>query len=238
MKTSFKLETTKDYSVFKRSKNRSINPKDVEKKRKSIQEIGLQSPIIVNKKYQIVDGQHRFEALVQLNKPVDFLISYNWKQDEDTATINNTQKSWSVMDWAEFRASQGNKKVQEALVLARNYRALTDNKMNLVTAMELLNAKTNFNLGRELRNNTFDYDHENAQDLFQILQILAQYPSGVRNPYCSKLARAFKSIKNKLGYINKKAIHRMAQRNFIISYASEKDMINYLTKIYNQALKK
>lgn len=238
METKFKLETTKDYSLFKRAKNRRVDPKDVEKKRKSIEEIGLQSPIIVNRKYQIVDGQHRFEALKELNKPIDFLISYNWHQDDDTATINNTQRSWSVMDWAEFRASQGNKKVKEALVLARNYHALTDNKMNVVTAMELLNAKTNFNLSRELKNDTFDYNHDNAQDLFQILQILAQYPLGVRNPYCNKMARCFKSIKNELGYINKKAIHRMAQRNYIVTYASEKDMKKYLKKIYNQALKK
>jgi hypothetical protein len=235
METMFKLSTTQDYSLFELAKNRSINSKEVEKKRKSIEKIGLQSPIIVNRSYEIVDGQHRFEALKQLNMPIDFLISYNWKKEEDTATINNTQKGWNTENWAEFRASQGNKQIKEALELAKNYSRLTDGKMSVTTALEMLSSAKGFGISKLMKRGDYEYNHEMAQEIYQILNIISEYPNSLRNPYNQKMVRAMKVIKHDLGYINKKAIRRMASKNFIVSYNNEGDLVKYLKKIYNQA---
>lgn len=66
------------------------------------------SPIVVDHKYNIIDGQHRFLAAKHLNIPVYFII-------DDEAVLNdialrNTQvKKWSKIDFFEFYAKQGNK---------------------------------------------------------------------------------------------------------------------------------
>jgi len=237
METTFKLSQTKNYSLFKVAKNRSVNPKDVAKKRKSIAEIGLQSPIIVNKRYEIVDGQHRFHALKELNLPVDYLVSYNWKEEEHTATINNTQKGWNTENWAEFRASQGNREIARALELARNYNRLTNGKMSVTSALEMMSC-TSSSVSRPIQNGTYCCDNEFGNEIYQLLTIISEYPSSLKNAYSQKMVRAMKMLKNDLGYINRKAVHRMASRNMITTYNNESDMYRYIKKIYNQALKK
>jgi len=237
METTFKLSQTTDYSLFKVAKNRSVNPKDVAQKRKSIAQIGLQSPIIVNRRYEIVDGQHRFHALRELNLPVDYLVSYNWKEEENTATINNTQKSWNTENWAEFRACQGNNEIARALELARNYNRLTNGKMSVTSALEMMSC-TSSTVSGPIKNGTYCCDNEFGNEIYQLLTIVSEYPSSLKNAYSQKMVRAMKMLKNDLGYINRKAIHRMASRNMITTYNNESDMFRYIKKIYNQSLKK
>ena len=65
---------TNNYSKFStlESSNRDANPQHVEKLKKSIQEIGLITPIQVDKDFVIVDGQHRFHALKSLGYPITY----------------------------------------------------------------------------------------------------------------------------------------------------------------------
>ena len=238
METTFKLSQTTDYSLFKVAKNRSVNPKDVAQKRKSIAQIGLQSPIIVNRRYEIVDGQHRFHALRELNLPVDYLVSYNWKEEEHTATINNTQKSWNTENWAEFRASQGNKTIKRAIELANNYVTLSEGKMTMTTAFEMMADSSSMPVLTAFKENRYDFDNEVGSEIFQILLVIQEYPVNMKSVFNQKMVRSIKMLKNDLGYINKKAIARMAKNNFLTTYNNESDMYRYIKKIYNQSLKK
>lgn len=81
--------------------NRDIDEPHVQELVDSIKEIGyLNNPIIVNSKYQIIDGQHRYLACFQLNLPIMFVI-------DDDATIADTQRmnslmnNWDVNDYLE-----------------------------------------------------------------------------------------------------------------------------------------
>ena len=89
-KKEFIVGTTKDYEMFKfLDTNRVPNQRITKKLEKSIQEHGIQIPIIVNEDKQIVDGQHRFWALRKLGYKVPFIIR-TWKEDIHTIEINNT----------------------------------------------------------------------------------------------------------------------------------------------------
>ena len=64
-KKDFYVGKTKDYDMFEfLDTNRQPNDRMIKKLMKSIEENGIQIPIIVNKEKQIVDGQHRFWALM------------------------------------------------------------------------------------------------------------------------------------------------------------------------------
>ena len=180
MERQFELGVTEDYSIFKVARNRSVDAQRVAKKKKSIEQINLQQPIIVNKRYQVVDGQHRFEALKQLGLPVYYVVSYNWKRDEDTATMNNTQDKWNTQNWAEFRASQGNQIAKEALEIARNYVRLTDGKMTLNTALEMISVGSSSKINSDFKNDTYKYDNEVGHEVYQILTIISEYPIGMK----------------------------------------------------------
>lgn len=68
MKQTNEIKRTNNYDMFKRLEgNRFVDPKKVNKLKKSINEVGyISNPIIVNEKMEVIDGQHRLEALKEL----------------------------------------------------------------------------------------------------------------------------------------------------------------------------
>lgn len=237
MEQKFDLGVTTSYDLFKKGINRNVDPKKVEKKRKSIEAIGLQQPITVNRKFQVVDGQHRLEALKQLELPVHYLVSYNWKRASDTAEINTTQDSWNTLNWAEYQIGRGNNVIKEAMELAENYSALTDGRMTVTTALEMLNAQ-----GRTiitlLKSGEYTFDQERAHKIFQILNIFDENPCSMK-AYNQKLVRSIKSLYIKKGGLNKKAVERMVQSQYKwLVYNNEADMVAYLEDMYKKHLTK
>jgi hypothetical protein len=233
---NFELKETTDYSLFKLTQNREIKSKHVKEKLKSIEEDGLQLPIVVNGRYEIVDGQHRFAALTQLKRPITYLVSYAWKDEYDTAVINNTQRSWNTENWAEFR-SQKNIRIREALSLARNYSDITGGKMTVTTALEMISA-TGTSILRDIKSGFYDYDNDEGNEVYQALEIIASYPNKMKNPFNQKMTRSIKALFNHYSYVNKKAIERMAANNYIKVFNNETDMFDYIKDMYNEALKK
>jgi hypothetical protein len=78
--------------------NRIVNKLHVRRLKESFQESYLLSPIIVNEKFQIIDGQHRFEAAKQVGLPIYFLIAPNYGLKE-VQMLNENMKNWKKEDY-------------------------------------------------------------------------------------------------------------------------------------------
>ena len=88
-----------DYEKFSiLEQNRVVNDKHVNELVVSIQNSGQLTPIIINENFEIIDGQHRFDACRILKIPVMYLISYKTSINE-VILMNNTQKSWKLPDY-------------------------------------------------------------------------------------------------------------------------------------------
>ena len=84
MKVVNQVNQTTDYSKFKTLKgNRSVNKLHVKRLQKSFKQSYLLSPIIVNQNYEIIDGQHRFNAAKAENLPVNFILCNDYGLNED-----------------------------------------------------------------------------------------------------------------------------------------------------------
>ena len=58
------IKRTLNYNLFtKIIGNRQLDPKNVKRIKESVESIGLQTPIMVNYKHGIIDGQHRLQSL-------------------------------------------------------------------------------------------------------------------------------------------------------------------------------
>lgn len=238
MRVNFELKQTHDYSIFNKAVNRTVEPRQVNKLVESISENGLQVPIVVTRDGKVVDGQHRLAALEQLNYPVPYLISTVWEEDEHTAVINNTQRSWNAVDWAEFRAKEGNKEIRNSLVFAKRLTEKAPQKLTLTTALEIIQDGAKAKLLTHLKNNTFKSNDANAVGVYTILTIMSKYPSSV-NPFSQKMARAIKSLYVNRGGLNKKAIERMCAANYEFQiYNNEGQMTKYLDDLYKKYLVK
>ena len=95
-----KVLQTYDYSLFKTIEgNRNIIPFHLQQLRNSMEQEYLVVPIIVNEKYEVIDGQHRLENAKQLKKPVFFIMlkGYGIKQIQ---RLNSNMKNWNAKDFA------------------------------------------------------------------------------------------------------------------------------------------
>lgn len=100
---------TNDYSLFsKLDGNRNVNKAHLSRLKKSIKEESLCVPIIVNEKYQIVDGQHRFSCWEELMLPVYYIVvkGYELKQVQ---RLNTNTMNWKLIDYANSFCDLGNK---------------------------------------------------------------------------------------------------------------------------------
>lgn len=113
------IQQTLDYSIFKiLGFNRDKRKRQVETIKKAIQAENLLSfhPIIVNERMEVIDGQHRLEAAMQLGLPIFYVqgqVSY------DHILISNLiQKRMSLEDAVKFYALKDN---IESYLLFRQY---------------------------------------------------------------------------------------------------------------------
>ena len=63
-------------------------------------------PIVVDDKFNIVDGQHRFHAARQLGYPIFYVVDNSFAP-EKLAMINQAQTNWSVADYINRYAAEG-----------------------------------------------------------------------------------------------------------------------------------
>jgi hypothetical protein len=98
---------TRNYSQFKiMSDNREINLLHVQRLINSFNDLHLVSPIIVNEKLEVIDGQHRLQASKETGKPVYYIILRGYGIKE-VQVLNTNQKNWTKMDYLETYASEG-----------------------------------------------------------------------------------------------------------------------------------
>lgn len=106
-----KIQSTQDYSLFKRIKgNRRVSQPHINRLLEAIKddpETITYNPIIVNDDMEVIDGQHRLEAI----KKVDLPVHYIKVKDLDLRAVqklNSLSKMWSPMDYAKSFAENGN----------------------------------------------------------------------------------------------------------------------------------
>ena len=103
-----KVYRTTDYTMFRRLQGNRDSEDHVKRIRNSIENVGyVMSPILVNEKREVVDGQGRLGALKELGLPVDFIVQHGIGYDE-CVSMNTGQKNWSLEDYVNGYAEKGN----------------------------------------------------------------------------------------------------------------------------------
>lgn len=108
-----KLETTKDYNLFRFHKEqRPINPHHVKGLRQSMEKLGFlpSKPLQCVRNCSaliLIDGHHRLEAARSLGLPVTFVVEES--ADRETVTlVNSKTKAWGMGDFIRSQCVRGN----------------------------------------------------------------------------------------------------------------------------------
>jgi hypothetical protein len=104
---SKEVNVTSDLGIFTKIKgNRPENPQHIKRLAESIRTFGmLINPILVNKNYEVIDGQHRLAAAKLSHSNIYYIIveDYGLKQ---VHALNLNQKNWSAKDFMVAYAKQ------------------------------------------------------------------------------------------------------------------------------------
>ena len=99
VKNSNQVHTTKDYFLFKSiDGNRNKNLLHINRLKKSMADNYLFTVIIVNEKYEIIDGQHRFDVIKELKLPLNYITCKGYGLNE-VHILNQNSKTWNADDY-------------------------------------------------------------------------------------------------------------------------------------------
>ncbi|WP_020403775.1 ParB/Srx family N-terminal domain-containing protein [Gracilimonas tropica] len=104
-----KYYVTKQYDKFiYNQKNRSVNDAHVTALIRSIKKNDLlfAQPILVNDKYEVIDGQHRLRAAMKLSRPIYYIIKKGLTID-DAIALNINTKNWGYKDYLDHWIAKG-----------------------------------------------------------------------------------------------------------------------------------
>lgn len=116
------IKQTTDYSQFVVADwNRRINESNIKKIAKSVENKGwLRHPIMVDENFVVIDGQHRLEYAKRNKLPVYYVVVPNLSV-QDCVVMNNARTSWSLADYINFYAIQGNPNYIILKAMAEDY---------------------------------------------------------------------------------------------------------------------
>ena len=228
MKTINQVITTNDYSMFKIiDGNRSINKLHLKRLKQSIKEKYITVPIIVNHKFQIIDGQHRFNAAKELGKPINY-IKVNGLDLADVHRLNTNSKNWTADSYMDGYCKLG----MEEYIKYRDFKNKYGFGHNETNALLTNRTSAGGHHIEAFNHGTFkiaDYNLavENADKITQV----AQYYDGYkRRGFIYAMLQAFTHPK----YNHNKFLSKLSfQKGKLYDCSKAEQYLELIQKIYN-----
>lgn len=185
------IRSTKQYGKFKRlDANRGLSDRNISNLMESYKITGGMSPskpIIVDKNYNIIDGQNRFEACKKMNIPVYYIVSNDTV--ESIPVFNTYQEKWKTEDYFNYYTKLHKNENYERVLKIKDRCHVT-----LSGILSALDSRNN----RSIKNGTFVFNKD--------IEKSAEYVEEILN-FCYKI-RHKKNISRKiciaLNFLNRK----------------------------------
>ena len=226
--------TTTDYNKFKKLLgNREVTPRRISKIMKSIESVGyITSPIIVNEKMEIIDGQGRFEALKQLEMPIDYII-VKGVGIEACLNMNIYQEKWRVMDYINSYLERGNENYRRIKLLLDTFPLFS---LNVVTTA--LNNLGKYNV-HDIKNGTLivtEEDYQRALDNLNYIAPLIPYAKRTNG----KLEPFFQAVifaRGMSGVDEERLIEHLKENmGIMMNWSDLATAIQSIEEVYNKGL--
>lgn len=226
MKTDIYIHKTQDYDIFNTLKgNRDLNISHKEKLKKSFKKDYLISPIIVNEKYEIIDGQHRFNAARDLYYPIYYIL-INGYSLEEVKILNTNTKNWKREDYLNAYCDLGYKEYIKFKKFYNDIKEFTIGSAERIAAGHQNDNMSDFRSGKFKFNNILD-----AYDTAQKILMFKPYYNGYnRNTF---VGAVMKLIKNE-NYNHAQMIHKLSLNpSILVDCANTSQYVLLLEDIYN-----
>lgn len=219
---------TSRYEIFKDiNGNRRVNSGHVNKLCEAIERRNLLPyfPVLVNEKYEVIDGQHRLAAAIKLNTDIHYEIVPGLAI-EDVMQINISSKSWAIGDFIDSWIVLG----KSDYMVLRRY--IDKYGINPTVAAGILQGymkfRTCFKISDVIKRGDFkvvseEYAIKIAEQLTQLKRYTEDFNPTKDREFVAALMRLnansefkFDHLCNKLKYADQKIIKRDSEKYYVI----------------------
>jgi hypothetical protein len=236
VESEIKIYVTKEYDRFKVLKgNRPVESKHINQILKSYHIDGaLLSIVVVNEKFEIIDGQHRFEVQKRMRLPVNFIIMEGYSRKE-CQVFNAIAKKWSTQMFINSFVGDKNVHYLQLDELMKRYEFLTIN-----IASNLLMTKCTSNI---LKQEKFVTDGgiylEACEIASKMRDIINLFPVYTVISKTNFLYRALVKMIKHPEYNHQRMMEKFNNESGSFrNCANEQDYRRYFTSVYNRNIKK
>lgn len=220
---------TKDYQQFnKAAGNRDVIQVHVERLKTSMEQEYLMSPIIVNEKMEIIDGQHRFEAARQLDLPIRFIKVRGYALSQ-MQKMNANQKDWRIMDHIEAHAEMGNANFTQLISFIEKHRK--DNTLMVILQAYGINGSVR---KAQLESGTYKHDKKKEAETVILLnainKIKPYYKGAERSSFIGALR---KLMKHEIFDLDRFMDKLSKFSSMMVDCAKKEQYIDLIEHIYN-----
>lgn len=224
--------TTSDYSKFKTlDGNRRVYHGHVQELVRSLEahpELLSVRPVLVNENFEIIDGQHFFEAAKFLKLPLTY-VKYPGLTVETAQFLNSTQRPWHAIDFARSYAISGNRQYQDFLKYLDEYGLGINPTITILQGYHSSSSNKNFRAGGfKIR-----ADREVADAMFNHIQDVGEQGEGFKRWHDYNFAMAMFSIQRLPGYDPKRMLEKLKGER-IMHEGSRVAYMKQLEGIYNR----
>lgn len=239
---TYQVHFTRDYSAFELiDGNRPINEGNVRRLVESINLNGyLMSPIFVNEKKQIIDGQHRFHAIKETLQEVPYIVldGYNGKEMQ---ILNQTGKNWATVDFLHYWVNEGRADYATCAQVYNKYKSAGVSLPTIIYHLGGEKASLKLDYGKGVRENIFNTGHWEVLDLEKsigmlefMLNLQPMHPEGFNKV---PLPMAINFLESKYpDYFNKEDFYeKLKSRSNMLEYTTQwQKYVFDINSIYNQ----
>ena len=223
---------TYDYDRFIKLKaNRKVTKQRIEMLIKSLSVKAIINPIIVNEKWEIIEGQGRFEARRIMHLPIEYTMQKGLTID-DCRRLNTFAKVWTGADYVQSYAEAGNENYIRLL------QAKSETGMAVSRILRMAGKNTHAKNGEA--NRIFDgtivfteADKERAKAIkemvFEIQDALC-FDKRINDAFC----QGVKIMSETAGYNHQRMLNncKLNRAKFVQASGLE-DMLKEFSRIYN-----
>jgi hypothetical protein len=227
VKHSNQVHTTTDYFLFRPiDGNRNKNLLHINRLKKSMSENYLFTVIIVNEKYEIIDGQHRFEVIQELKLPLNYIICKGYGLNE-VHILNQNSKTWNSDDYLDGYCRLGYSDYLRYAEFKKKY------GFGHIECMTILSGHMrNGDKTKEFHNGQFKIvNYLKACDIADKINIVGQYYVGYkRRSFIFAMLQMFKNPNFELTEFLQKL---KLQPTALVDCTSTEQYVSLIEEIYN-----
>lgn len=224
-KECMKIYSSTDYDKFSfKDGNRKINNRNYYKLLESMREKQLRIPILVNEKYEIIDGQHRYQAAKELKLPIYYFMVEGYGSEE-MKRANLVSSNWTKDDFLNMFLADGDENYEAIREIMDTYEVPVSLIIKVFAAMQGKNQKL---VSKQFEEGTFDIKNiDNVKDFFVALEDFSFF-----KPYKTlQFSRAFLKLYMQPQYDHSIMQQRIEKRsNYLTKKNTVDDYLVTLTK--------